>query len=51
MPNDLYGADAKFQFIMESIADNVRLICYKSAQKDKILSATYVLYFRVNINQ
>ena len=51
MPSDLHGADAKYEFIMVRIADNIRLICCKSVQKDKILPAIYVLDFRVNVNQ
>lgn len=51
MLSDLYGADAKFEFTMVRIADKTHLICYKSVQKDKILPAIYVLYFRVNVNQ
>ena len=39
----LYYADSEFEFIMQSIADKPRLICYKSVENDKILRATYTL--------
>ena len=43
MPSDLFGAGAKFEFIMVRISDKPHLIWYKSVEKDKILFATYTL--------
>ena len=43
MSSDLYDAGAKFELIMENIADKRRLIRYKNVENKKILSAVYIL--------